>query len=184
MQGENLRYQLIFTSRLTSLSYFYSIAAKISLFYFVFYSCLAGFWAALLAIFLQVSVSYDRPKWTAYVSTPGKENLRLQLFALLKRLCQRVYAMLYTKESLLYVLRQISFSDSQNPRDWTMVTFGPELVIVQWITEGKFEVRRMKYGVYAFAQSLLIIRFNRMVKYRKPSWKSSQQLTEKKVNYW
>lgn len=44
--------------------------AKIGLFYFVYYTFLACFWAAMLFIFLQ-TVSDDKPTWTAYVSTPG-----------------------------------------------------------------------------------------------------------------
>ncbi|XP_072035019.1 sodium/potassium-transporting ATPase subunit beta-1-like [Amphiura filiformis] len=48
--------------------------AKIGLFYFVLYSLLAGFWAVMLTIFLQ-TVSYDSPKWTAYVSTPALHSI-------------------------------------------------------------------------------------------------------------
>ncbi|XP_779915.1 sodium/potassium-transporting ATPase subunit beta-1 [Strongylocentrotus purpuratus] len=43
---------------------------KISLFYFIFYVCLAAFWACMLLVFMQ-TVDYDRPKWVSYVSTPG-----------------------------------------------------------------------------------------------------------------
>lgn len=49
--------------------------AKISLFYCIFYACLAGFWAAMLAAFFQISIDYQRPKWTALVSTPGLNSV-------------------------------------------------------------------------------------------------------------
>ncbi|XP_072035018.1 sodium/potassium-transporting ATPase subunit beta-1-like isoform X2 [Amphiura filiformis] len=44
--------------------------AKIGLFYLVLYFFLACFWAAMLFIFLQ-TVDPNKPKFTAYVSTPG-----------------------------------------------------------------------------------------------------------------
>ncbi|XP_071950563.1 sodium/potassium-transporting ATPase subunit beta-1-like [Antedon mediterranea] len=44
--------------------------AQISLFYLVFYACLAIFWAIMLIVFLQ-TITEDKPKWTSYIGTPG-----------------------------------------------------------------------------------------------------------------
>jgi len=44
--------------------------AQISLFYLVFYTCLAAFWACMLLVFMQ-TIDYSRPKWVSYVSTPS-----------------------------------------------------------------------------------------------------------------
>lgn len=49
--------------------------AKISFAYLIFYTCLAGFWAAFFAIFFQISIDPTRPKWTALVSTPGLNSV-------------------------------------------------------------------------------------------------------------
>ncbi|XP_071838205.1 sodium/potassium-transporting ATPase subunit beta-1-like [Apostichopus japonicus] len=38
-------------------------------FYTIFYLCLAAFWAAMLAVFLQ-TIDSSRPTWNSYVSTP------------------------------------------------------------------------------------------------------------------
>ncbi|XP_033638093.1 sodium/potassium-transporting ATPase subunit beta-1-like isoform X2 [Asterias rubens] len=44
--------------------------AQITLFYICFYTCLAGFWAAMFAIFYQ-TVSLERPKYTSLITPPG-----------------------------------------------------------------------------------------------------------------
>jgi len=38
--------------------------AQITLFYIVYYSCLAAFWAAMMAAFLNISIKDDAPRWT------------------------------------------------------------------------------------------------------------------------
>jgi len=46
--------------------------AKITVFYIIYYSCLAGFWAAAMAIFFQTIPNYtDGPKWTQNSSIIG-----------------------------------------------------------------------------------------------------------------
>lgn len=44
--------------------------ALITLFYIVYYSCLAGFWAAMLIVFMT-TIEEDRPKWTTSESLIG-----------------------------------------------------------------------------------------------------------------
>merc|ERR1719317_1632608 len=44
--------------------------ALITAFYIVYYSCLAGFWAAMLTVFMT-TIEDDRPKWLAQESLIG-----------------------------------------------------------------------------------------------------------------
>ncbi|XP_033117867.1 sodium/potassium-transporting ATPase subunit beta-1-like [Anneissia japonica] len=44
--------------------------AQIGLFYLVFYTCLAVFWAIMLIVFLQ-TITDDQPKFKSYIGTPG-----------------------------------------------------------------------------------------------------------------
>lgn len=45
--------------------------AQITLFYIVYYSCLAAFWAAMMAAFLKISITDDAPRWTLDESLIG-----------------------------------------------------------------------------------------------------------------
>merc|ERR1711963_230982 len=45
--------------------------AQITLFYIVYYSCLAAFWAAMMAAFLNISITDDAPRWTLDESLIG-----------------------------------------------------------------------------------------------------------------
>ena len=49
----------------------------IFLFYVVYYSCLAGFWAACLAIFMNTTITYEEPKWQQEQSIIGWYTRRL-----------------------------------------------------------------------------------------------------------
>ena len=53
--------------------------AKIGVFYLVFYSCLAGFFAAMMAIFYQTLDTETSPKFAfgqSILKNPGKKNER------------------------------------------------------------------------------------------------------------
>ncbi|XP_033637390.1 sodium/potassium-transporting ATPase subunit beta-1-like isoform X1 [Asterias rubens] len=47
--------------------------AQITLFYVIYYACLAAFWAGLLYVFLQ-TVDLEKPTYSSYVSRPGLTN--------------------------------------------------------------------------------------------------------------
>ena len=45
--------------------------ALILIFYVIYYACLAAFWALMFAIFWQISIDLEKPRWTTDSSLIG-----------------------------------------------------------------------------------------------------------------